>query len=307
VAGNAVRTEVREDALEALADVDEEGLLDLLRMPSPVADSAAAGGSPADGHGACEIPEGLGSVLVSWRPPTPIEELEGRLVMSNEQLTAGGRPPLHFVMGVVLDAQRADIPWGEVDHLSGDGGLQALQQRTTVIRATRERALQRRQITHYRCLSCRKMVPKTEKKCGNCDYVRGESGAQAMTERERARAANRQNTAKGRIRNQCTNATVDGTSLAVVPSSAFEEEWQRQLAKKRQRVGEETDALAVARCGVSYLQAEDSHATVLESFLQAWRATYTTYFSRVVAGEMSSMFAVGALLRADELARQEQD
>ena len=68
MAGNAVRTEVREDVLdlEALAEVDEEGL-DLLRMPSasPVADSAATGGSPADGHAIRFCP---GRPLLSFCP-----------------------------------------------------------------------------------------------------------------------------------------------------------------------------------------------------------------------------------------------
>ena len=55
--------------------------------------------------------------------------------------------------------------------------------------------------------------------------------------------------------------------------SSFEREWSVQLAGKKQKVEEETQALVMAWCGEAYVETEDSHACVFESFLQvrAWR------------------------------------
>ena len=57
-------------------------------------------------------------------------------------------------------------------------------------------------------------------------------------------------------------------SLQVVPVSAFEREWSQQIAAKKQKVTTETEALAMARCGETYVEVEDSHACVFESFVQ---------------------------------------
>ena len=146
--------------------------------------------------------------------------------------------------------------------------VESVQQRVTVVDAARGKALARKQITHYKCMCCRKLVPNEEKTCASCGYTRAETGELALQEREKERAAVRQNTRKGRRRNKCSEAVVAAHSLEVAPVSAFEREWREQLAAKKQKVGQETEELAMARCGEAYVEEEDSHACVIESFLQ---------------------------------------
>ena len=146
--------------------------------------------------------------------------------------------------------------------------LEATQERVAIIEAARSKGLACRQLTHYKCLSCRALIPNEQKTCGKCGYTRGENGAFALLEREKQRAASRQNTRQGRRRNKCSDAVVPALGLEVVPVSAFEQAWSGQLAAKKQKISQETQALAMARCGEMYVECEDSHACVFESFLQ---------------------------------------
>ena len=143
-----------------------------------------------------------------------------------------------------------------------------MQNRVAVVEAARGKVLARKQVTHYKCMCCRTLVPKEEKKCPKCQYACAENGAVALLEREQERAASRQNTRQGRRRNKCADAVVPAHSLEVAPVSAFEREWNSQLAAKKQKVTQETEELAMARCGETYVEVEDSHACVFESFLQ---------------------------------------
>ena len=180
---------------------------------------------------------------------------------------------------LVGEARQA-LPWGQVLASAascgsfGVGGygeemIAVVQKRTKLVDAARARTLARRQITHYKCMSCRVLVPNEDKKCANCGYTRAEDGTLALLQREKDRAQSRQNTRKGRRRNKCTSAIVPAHSLEVVPSSPFQREWSVQLAAKKQKVVQETGELAMARCGEDYVENEDSHACVFESFLQA--------------------------------------
>ena len=101
-----------------------------------------------------------------------------------------------------------------------------------------------------------------------CGQTQPETSQLAISEREEARAASRTNTKKGRRRNGKRGANVPQHSLSVAPVSAFEREWQVQLAEKKQRVEHETEELAMERCGLSYVDTEDARAAVMESFLQ---------------------------------------
>ena len=94
-----------------------------------------------------------------------------------------------------------------------------------VVEAARGSTLARKQVTHYKCMCCRKLVPNEAKTCGFCQYTRAENGALALLEREKERAASRQNTRKGRRRNKSSDTVVPAHSLTVAPVSAFEREW----------------------------------------------------------------------------------
>ena len=166
------------------------------------------------------------------------------------------------------------LSWGEVVQARGastvcDAQLAKLRERTAVVETGRARSLARRQVTHFKCLCCRSLILKAEgSTCSKCGFTQPESSQLAISEREAARAAARSNTKDGRRRNSQRAANVPQHSLAVAPVSAFEQEWQAQLASKKQKIADETDALAMARCGLAYVETEDTRAAVLESFVQ---------------------------------------
>lgn len=202
-----------------------------------------------------------------------------------------------MAMAQPVDTAVRGLPWGKVMSMPSrvtsfgyaahaEEVLQGVQKRIVIVEAARGKTLARKQVTHYKCMSCRMLVPNEEKTCSNCQYTRAENGTLGQLERERERAASRQNTLKGRRRNKCSDAVVPASSLEVAPVSAFEREWSEQLAAKKQKVRQETEALAMARCGEAYVGNEDSHACVFESFLQVH------YFGRLSVHDVSRIGGV---------------
>ena len=180
-----------------------------------------------------------------------------------------------LAVGQEVSTADGRLPWGVVATTSGVVGIPGagaceeqvkhVAERMAVVEAARASTLAKRQVTHYKCMSCRRLVPNDEKTCSACNYTRAEGGDLARLKQENARAASRQNTRKGRRRNKCSDAVVPAQSLEVAPVSPFEQRWQEQIACKRQKVEAETNALAMARCGETYVECEDSHAAVFES------------------------------------------
>ena len=167
------------------------------------------------------------------------------------------------------------LPWGQLAKewcstiTVCDEQLVQLQERTVVVEAGRAKSLTRKQVTHFKCLCCRKLFPKADgRTCPKCGFTQPESSQLAISERDAARFAARSNTEKGRRRNSQRGANVPQHSLAVAPVSAFEREWQVQLEAKKQRISDETDALTMQRCGLAYVETEDARAAVMESFIQ---------------------------------------
>ena len=123
---------------------------------------------------------------------------------------------LPMAMAAEISHAHPKLPWAQVmkpTHCTSFGTagfdeqlLESLQKRTVVVEAARAKTLTRKQITHYKCMSCRALVPNSEKKCPRCGYTRAEGGQLAILEREKERAASRQNTRKGRQRNKCSVA-----------------------------------------------------------------------------------------------------
>ena len=211
----------------------------------------------------------------------PLVVAHAQLVRQEGEAAATVTAPLvhatPMVTGQEISEARQALPWGEAVHAivvgggasaEGDAALAAVQRRSEAVDAARASALARKQITHYKCMSCRTLVPNEEMQCPKCEYTRGDAGALALAQREQDRAASRQNSYLGRRRNKCAAATVPAHSLEVVVNSPFEREWTVQMASKKQRVVQETQELALARCGEGYVNTEDSHACVFESFLQ---------------------------------------
>ena len=153
--------------------------------------------------------------------------------------------------------------------VSGEMTIDSMAARSEKIAAARAKTLALKQVTHWKCICCRAMMPKAGgRKCTACGQTQPETSQLAISEREEARAASRRNTKQGRRRNGKRGANVPQHSLSVAPVSAFEREWQVQLASKKQRVEQETEELAMERCGLSYVDTEDARAAVVESFLQ---------------------------------------
>jgi hypothetical protein len=181
-------------------------------------------------------------------------------------------------MAIAAGSVQTRLPWAQVRRLppvctsfgvsTGSESLCSSQARVVAVEAARSKALARMQVTHYKCMCCRALVPNEETVCGKCKYARAENGALARQEREKARAAARSQTRKGRQRNKCSSAVVPAHGLKSAPVGPYEREWREQIQTKRQKVTEETEALAMARCGDVYVEVEDSHACVFESFLQ---------------------------------------
>ena len=183
-----------------------------------------------------------------WVWPTiPVAEVRPELLEALPCVKA-----LPTVMATLASHPRTMMPWGQAISVSQSFGnvgsfgnatcdeqLIHVQERLEVVEAARAKTLARRQITHYKCMSCRVLVPNEEQKCSNCGYIRGEGGALVVQEREKARAASRQHTVRGRRRNMSTSANVAPHSLDVVPHSAFEREWSVQIGAKKQRISQE--------------------------------------------------------------------
>ena len=181
--------------------------------------------------------------------------------------------------GVVLTEAMPSLPWAVLvspaavasfgTAVSHEMVVDTMAARSEKVAAARAQSLARKQVTHYRCVCCRAMMPKDGgRKCTACGQTQPDTSQLAISEREEARAASRTNTKKGRQRNGKRGANVPQHSLSVAPVSAFEREWQVQLASKKQRVEHETEELAMERCGLSYVDTEDARAAVMESFLQ---------------------------------------
>ena len=101
---------------------------------------------------------------------------------------------------VPMETARLDIPWAQV--MSFGSGLSneqpvAGQARSVLVESSRAKKLAGLQITHYKCLSCRKLLPMGENKCSECGYQREEGGTFAVQERGRERAALRQTFPRG--------------------------------------------------------------------------------------------------------------
>ena len=157
------------------------------------------------------------------------------------------------------------------------------------MRSRRDSALSRKQVTHYRCLACASLVPNAEEKCNTCDFKRPSAVQLCSSQREKERAAARQNTKRGRELNKPTSGTAQ-LGLHVAACAVFEETWQAQRQAKREKVEEETNMICEVRCAGNYLREEESHATVFESFLQVH------YFGRL------SVFDAQAVSEIDEYA-----
>ena len=134
-----------------------------------------------------------------------------------------------FALAQPSDGPHPRIPWAALQQMPAASTasfgvascdeqiVQSVQERVAIVEAARAKTLVLKQITHYKCMSCRKLVPNEEKACGSCGQERAENGALATQEREKARAAARQNTRKGRRRNKCSDAVVPALSLEVAP------------------------------------------------------------------------------------------
>ena len=179
--------------------------------------------------------------------------------------------------GIVIEAVQASLPWATLAQptssfgitVSGETMISSMAARSEKIAAARAETLARKQVTHWKCLCCRAMMPKAGgKQCTACGHTQADASQLAISEREEARAASRANTKKGRRRNGKRGANVPQHSLSVAPVSAFEREWQVQLAQKKQRIETETEELAMERCGLGYIETEDARAAVMESFMQ---------------------------------------
>ena len=160
---------------------------------------------------------------------------------------------LHAVQqGIVIEAVQPSLPWGTLAKPASTGScgmtvigetmIDSMAARSEKIAAARAKTLALKQVTHWKCVCCRAMMPKAGgRKCTACGQTQPDASQLAISEREEARAASRTNTKQGRRRNGKRGANVPQHSLSVAPVSAFEREWQVQLAEKKQRVEHETE------------------------------------------------------------------
>ena len=175
---------------------------------------------------------------------------------------------LPFALSHEVSEARPTLPWAQASACASFGVtvhseqvIQRVQERTQVVEAARAKTLARKQVSHFKCLCCRAMVPKADgRKCTKCGYTQPERSQLAISAREEERAACRSNTKQGRRRNAKRGANVPQHSLSVAPVGAFEAAWQAQLAEKKQRIEEETSEL----CGLGYVETEDARAAVLQ-------------------------------------------
>lgn len=207
--------------------------------------------------------------LQVWQPVASLPVAEGRLLSTVElaaqtvsQLVREAALP--FALSHEVSEARPTLPWAQASACASFGVtvhseqvIQRVQERTKVVEAARAKTLARKQVSHFKCLCCRAMVPKADgRKCTKCGYTQPERSQLAISAREEERAACRSNTKQGRRRNAKRGANVPQHSLSVAPVGAFEAAWQAQLAEKKRRIEEETSELAMERCGLGYVETE---------------------------------------------------
>ena len=192
---------------------------------------------------------------------------------------------------VVAELPATQMPLDAAQSAAG-GNAAGSELRRSIVESRRDRALARKQVTHFKCLSCAALVPNAQDKCSSCDYERPVASELCSSQRERERAAARRNTKRGRELNKPTVGTAQ-LGLQVAVSSEFEEVWQAQREAKRKVVAEETGLVCETRCAGNYLGEEESHATVFESFLQVH------YFGRLSVFDAQSLREIDEYVVAD--------
>lgn len=150
--------------------------------------------------------------------------------------------PMWVAHGIVVGEVAAGMPFGQVVAEIPTSESAATSEcanipeveRRSIVTSHRGRALARKQVTHYKCLCCATLVPNSEEKCTSCSFERPPASGLSTSQRESKRAAARSNTKRGRDLNKLMVGT-EQIGLQVAVSSAFEEVWQLQREKKRQK------------------------------------------------------------------------
>lgn len=118
--------------------------------------------------------------VVRAQAPLPLAKVQARNSEGEAMLVHVKAMPMSVAQ--MVNEALVNVPWGKVVLPSGCasfgvGGcdemlVESVQQRVAVVDAARSKALARRQMTHYKCMCCRKLVPNEEKTCASCGYTR---------------------------------------------------------------------------------------------------------------------------------------